>query len=88
MQLHIIGAADRYDAEEHQHQHVAQSLIREERGIEEGKDHTECSDEDHLQAAEIGQWQSDDTGHAGGQGYGLLHRVKRHPPLGTSPAGT
>ena len=49
--LHVVGAAHRYEPEEHEHQHVAQSLIREERRIEEGEHHAEGPDQDHLQSA-------------------------------------
>ena len=87
MQLDVIATADRYDAKEHQHEQIAQSLIREKSGIEEGEDHTEDTHENHLQTSIIGQWQSDDTGQTRREGNGFLHRIEFHPPLGTGSSG-
>ena len=86
MQLHVIGAAHRDDAEEHQHKQITQSLIREESGIEEGEDHADDAHENHLEPTIIDQRQSDDASHTSGEGDGLLHRIELHPSLCTSPS--
>ncbi len=86
VQLYVIGDADGHDAEEQQHQQVAQSEVAEVSGVEEAEHDAEQTDEYHLEAAIRNQRQAHDAGRAGGQGNGALHGVERHPPLGTGSA--
>ena len=88
MDLHVIGATNGHQTEEHEHQHIAEALVREEGGIEEGEHHAQDTYQNHLQSSVPRQRQSDDTGQARGQRDGFLHRIERHPSLGTGPART
>ena len=81
VQLDVIGAADGYDAEEDDHQHVAQADIGEVGGVEEAEDDAEQSDEQHFESAVEDEWQSDDAGGYGGGGNGALHGVDADPAL-------
>ena len=83
VQLHIIRAAYGHNAEEQQHERIAQPLIREIGRIEKCEHHAHDAHEHHLRPTVPRQRQPHDTSHTGGQSDGLLHRVERHPPLGT-----
>ena len=83
MQLQVVGDAYRYQSEEHQHQHIAQSHVGQMGGVEETEHHTEYADDDHLKSAIPNKWQAHEAGQAGGGGNDALHLLGAHPPLRT-----
>ena len=85
MQLDIVGDADGDDAEEEQHEDVAQAQVGQVGGVEKAKGYAADADQNHFKAAEDDKGQTYHTRHACGQGDGTLHGIERHPALG---AGT
>ena len=88
MELDVVDGAYGNDAEEHQHEYVAQAHIGEMCGVEETKHHAEYADEYHLQSAKIHQRQAHEARQACGEGNGMAHLVDAHPPLCTGTART
>ena len=89
---HIGGERHGNKTEEDKYQHVAQAEIREERGIEKGKEDTGRPYADHFPATVEDKRETGHTGKKRCDGHSCTHRRECYPafragPLRPQPGG-